>query len=568
MAPAALKGLRELVAAHPASAEPCLALAQALAQSGEANEALASLEEALARQPGQSKTLVRAGALFAELGQTERALSLFREAVRLSPDDVEAGVNLAEALRRSGERAEGRRVAEELFQANPGHERLILNLHAYRREADYEAALRFAIEKGRELEKPRCLRNAANDALYSDQIAASELADLHQELGRRFEANIAPTRRFKTKAELGRPIRLGILSSDLRRHSVAYFLLGWLGRLDPARVQLSFYLPFGQPDDFTQRFEALGPVRALGAMDARSVASAIYEDGVDVLWELNGLTEGGHLSLLAMKPAPVVVTGIGYPYSTGLTRVDYRWVDALTDPEGSSEWMSETPLRVEPPFLCYHPVDDLPPVSPRPDGAPLTFGSFNNSVKITRACVAQWAEALRQTPESELLVKPGNRPTPEALDRLNRWFAEEGVQSRVRFAEPTASVREHLAQYGQVDIALDTWPYNGTTTTLEALLMGVPVVASWGDSHRARVSAALLSVLGKEEWIAPNPSATPQVAARLAANLDELRQNRQALRDQTLGSPLCDGEAFAAKVTRAIERVWQSHVQKMAGPAG
>jgi predicted O-linked N-acetylglucosamine transferase (SPINDLY family) len=304
-------------------------------------------------------------------------------------------------------------------------------------------------------------------------------------------------------------------------------------------------------------------------MPHATVEALVRRRGIDVLLELGGHSGEPRLLALAGKPAPVIVTAIGYPNTTGLPAVDWRVVDAITDPPGSERLCTERLLRLDPCFLCYTPPEHAPePAMPAAD-APVTFGSFNNAAKIGPASIALWARVLQAVPGSRLLLKSQTLSDATGRARIERRFAEAGVDaSRLELIAYSKTREEHLALYGRVHVALDTTPYNGTTTTCEALWMGVPVVATLGDRHAARVSASLLHAAGHPELVATDADAFVALAAKLAQDRARLTTLRSGLRDTLRASPLCDAPAYAARFHDAIRACWRQWCARPEGARG
>ena len=295
------------------------------------------------------------------------------------------------------------------------------------------------------------------------------------------------------------------------------------------------------------------------------LAERIRADGIDILVDLAGHTAKNRLRVFARKPAPVQVTWLGYPNTTGLEAIDYRLVDAVTDPVGEADaWASETLVRLEGGFLCYGGLKDAPEptVPPCLKTGTVTFGSFNNPAKVSAATFDAWATLLSRLPQARLLLK--GTPFADAATRalfLAR-LGERGVAAeRIELVAWLPGAAAHLALYHRVDIALDPFPYNGTTTTCEALWMGVPVVTLRGDRHAGRVGASLLSQIGLTDLIANSVEEYVEIALALARNPGRLDELRRTLRPRMAASPLCDGRAFARKIEAAFRTMWQRVVR-------
>ncbi|HEY6837624.1 MAG TPA: hypothetical protein VI389_02660, partial [Geobacteraceae bacterium] len=307
--------------------------------------------------------------------------------------------------------------------------------------------------------------------------------------------------------------------------------------------------------------------RDVHGMGDAALADLIRADGIDILVDLAGHTSGNRLRMFTLKPAPVQVTWLGYPATTGLAAMDYRITDAVADPEGSADRLhTERLVRLSHGFLCYAPPQEAPPLSPPPceENGFITFGSFNNPAKMGRETLNLWGDVLRDVPGSRLFLK--NKIFAEKktcrffLDRL----AEAGIQpQRVTFAPHTPSLEGHLGCYGSVDIALDTFPYNGTTTTCEALWMGVPLVTLSGDRHASRVGSSLLSRLGLEELVARTPEEFGVLTVGLASDRARLTALRSTLRGRMQTSPLCDTTLFAMQMEAAYRQMWDNFVNSL-----
>lgn len=357
-----------------------------------------------------------------------------------------------------------------------------------------------------------------------------------------------------------RPLRLGILSGDLRTHSVAYFAEPFMRALPEGCAMTVFSTAKPDASDATRaRFIELADEWVEGfSLADTALDSAIRTRKIDVLIELGGHSSGGRLSALDSAPAPVIVSAIGYPNTTGHPAVGWRIVDSITDPPGSDACCTERLARIDPCFLCYAPPLNAPlPAMPEAD-APITFGSFNMTPKISQSTIALWRATLAAVSGSRLLLK--SRSMADAGTRAHMLARLESggiAQNRVDVVDFTVGLREHLELYSRVHIALDTTPYNGTTTTCEALWMGVPTVTLLGDRHCARVSASLLTAAGHREWIAASPDEFVAVSRVLATDRTRLAALRAGLRGELSASPLCDQNAYALRFHEAVREAWR-----------
>ena len=353
--------------------------------------------------------------------------------------------------------------------------------------------------------------------------------------------------------------RIGFIGGDFRRHSVSYFLVPLLHEIVGAGFQVFIYCNTANRDDVSDAIEkAVTGFRTITDSSNHDVAETIRQDGVDILIELSGHTGGNRLPILRHRPAPVQVSYLGYPGTTGLAEFDYRISDHQADPMGPSDaYTTEKIIRLPHGFHCYHPLASLPPLTPPPDGPPI-IGSFNASHKYSERLIKAWAEIARRVPDAIFFIKL-LRSNDDSFERhFMKKFAAVGMDTdRVQIVRRIAEFSDHLAKYNQLSLSLDTFPYNGTTTTCEALAMGVPVITLRGHRHAARVGASLLTNLGMPELIAETEDAYVDLAVGLLEDRARLVDLRSGLRDRFLASPICDRVAFGRDFVDALNTIWQ-----------
>lgn len=399
--------------------------------------------------------------------------------------------------------------------------------------------------------------------LFSDTCLPEEIAAAHRAWGTNFPPIPVPDTAWKPTGR----ITVGYLSPDFREHSVASFIEPVLRHHDRQRFRIICYQCGPEQDGTTQRLcSMVEQWRNITDLDDAAAYDVIIRDGVTILVDLAGHTAWNRLPLLALRPAPLQMTWIGYPHSTGLTQIDYRITDAVADPPGTAESLhTEHLARLPGCFLCYSPPGDAPQPAgylPMQENNALTFGCFNNLAKITPALLDCWRKLLEQIPQSRLLLKGEAFDDPAARSALLKQFALP--ENRVLTCGWTPDRTSHLSLYNQVDIALDTWPYNGTTTTCEALWMGVPVITLAGAHHASRVGASLLASAGLEFCVCHSAEEYIQRAIQLAGNLPLLRTLRTDLRAMLSASPLLDGIGF----TRRLELLYQQALTDSMKTAG
>jgi protein O-GlcNAc transferase len=299
----------------------------------------------------------------------------------------------------------------------------------------------------------------------------------------------------------------------------------------------------------THRFETYFDTwRDITLLDDHQVAAKIQEDQIDILFDLAGHSALNRMGVFAMKPARIQVSWLGYPNTTGLSTVDFRLTDAIADPVGQSERLyTERLWRLPNAFLCYHPTAGCPEVGPLPleQNGYITLGCFNNFAKLNLPLMKVWASILTELPHAKLLLKATVLGQKYAKNAMRDYFSASGIdEDRVQLLGAEPDFFRHVAHYHKVDVALDTFPYHGTTTTCEALWMGVPVVTLVGDRHSSRVGASLLTHAGLANLIAASPQEYVAKVVELARNKQELAHLRQKLRVQVAASLLVDSHRF------------------------
>lgn len=527
--------LARAAAMAPHNAGVLAELATALLLAGRPKEAAEAGARAAAIQPDNPAVLTNLGVALANLHDRAAAEVHLRRALELAPGSVGATTSLAQVLCQSGRSRE----AADLLDAPPG------SLPA---DDLSVAAMRAFVSN------------------YDERCSPARRLALHRAMAARLPV-LAPPALGPRPATggAGRRVRVGYLSPDFYDHPVVSFVEPLLTHHDRSRFEVLLYATHVREDAVCRRLRGLGH-RWLDAraLDDAALLARLRGDGLDVLIDLAGNTATNRLAVLAARAAPVQVAAIGYPCTTGLPAMDLRLADALTDPpaaqgaDGPDAWHTERLLRLPGCFLCYRPHDDAAPVAPPPAtraGGTVTFGSFNNAAKIGPETLNLWAGVLSRVPGSRLLLKAAGLGDAAVARALRDRAAASGIDpARLELVGFTPSPREHLALYARVDIALDTTPYAGTTTTCEALDHGVPVVtlARPGAAHAARVGASLLAAAGLERLVAESPERYAQIAADLAADVAALASLRACLRDRLRSGPLCDGAGYARRFEAAL----------------
>ena len=560
----AIAALRDALSIRPSYPQAYNSLGTALQAKGQLTEAVEAYRQAVALNPDTAGFWSNLGIALHGQGNSQEAVAALRQALKLKPDYAEAYNNLGRALVGVGRIGEALAACQQALQFRPEFPEAMNNLANALRDT---GRINHAISTYR-----KAISLAPDDAsvrgnlIYAMHFIPGDPAAVFQEHLNWNRIHAQPLAgqilQHRNDAAPDRRLKIGYVSPDFRQHSVGFFLLNLLANHDPAAVEVFCYSDAARPDAATARFQQAAhhwkPV--VGVADAQ-LAQIIIQDQIDILVDLAGHTAGNRLLVFARKPAPIQVSYCGYPDTTGLATMDYRFTDAYADPPGTTEqFHSEQLVRLPRCFLCYAPPADGPEVGPVPATAAgrITFGSFNSISKLSDATVAMWSQVLSAVPNSRLMIKgQGLTDAPVRQQVLERFAAHGIAADRLELHSSIASLAGHLELYHQIDIALDTYPYHGTTTSCEAMWMGVPVVTLAGKTHASRVGVSLLSNVGLEQLIAQTAEQYVQIAADLAKDVDALSKLRSALRSRLAASPLLDGSGLAREVEAAYRVMWK-----------
>jgi len=523
----ALEYLQQGLASNPQSAEFYNEMGSVWYEQGNLAEAIGCFQQALLLKPHFVLALNNLGAAFTAQQRLTEAIDCFQRAFELDSQAAVTSNNLATALRHRGQLTLAVHHYQQALTLDPqftiAHQNL---LYTFNFLSEYSTATIFHYYKN------------FNDHCTYPLQAHLNSRDLHRKL------------------------KIAYVSPDFRRHSVAYFILPILAQHDHQRFEIFCYYNATQIDQTTQRCQSYADHWvACARFSDEELCQHIRGAQIDILVDLAGHTAGNRLLTLARKPAPLQVTYLGYPNTTGLTTIDYRLTDHYVDCEGVNDlWTVERPLKLPGSFVCYQPDSETPPVNELPvfQNGYLTFVCLNNYAKFSCETLAMWSDLLQQLSDAKLLIKSTSFKDEETKTSCLERFANLGIApQRLILITSWLSEQAHLATYHQADLALDTYPYHGTTTTCEALWMGVPVVTLLGERYASRIGLSILSTLGLTELVAATPDEYVKIVLKLANNLVYLQKLRKELRQRMQTSPLLDAVTFTRHLESTYLNIWE-----------
>ncbi len=588
---------RQALELCPGLARAALNIGNALSAQGKTQEAVIRYQEALRLEPGYGAAHANLGKLYLGQGRYQQAADHYAAAIQALPHSADALVGLGCALEELQRHAEALEVYHRALAIQPDFAGAKLNLGRTlillgqpEAAVDYLEEARIGMPDnglvyallGQALgnlcltqQAVACQRRALELKAPKEALLAhillfnlnhladctpEELFAAHQDYAQRYCSALYPQNpQYGNILDPERRLKIGYVSGDFREHPVSRFIEPVLAHHDPACFEVHAFYNHPLHDEVTAQLKKLvAGWHPIWNQDDAAVVDLVRSLGIDILIDLAGHTENPRLFVFARKPAPVQATWLGYLGTTGLATMDYRICDAYTDPPGLTErFHTEKLARLPECQWCHVPYAHLPPVGKLPlaRNGYLTLGSFNKATKLNDQVLALWAEILNAIPKSRLImasVPPG---------RAEEYFAailENAGVARDRFAfMPRMAYRDYLASITTVDIALDPFPYNGGTTTLDTLVMGVPLVTLAGDHSIARGGVSLLSNLGLTELIAATPQEYVAIVQRLAANPARLAALRGSLRERVLASPLMDGARFTRHLETLYRQMWR-----------
>ena len=552
----------KLLAIRPVRTGSMLFLGEALLQSG----------QRLAAEKAFSRASLSNNVVFLrQLAQRvydhnywNKALEIFAKALQIEPNSIAILLAICTIHWEVYNLSEAKAICQRILDIDPSNNDVGYMLSALPgRMGDAKAHFEAVLAKFDQVQDPtsRLASSIAMASLYQDDLSAQQVADLHLRLCAPIESALATQHRARVALPRGKRLRIGLVSGDFhRQHPVNLFMLPVLQRLDHGAFELFVYHTGTMHDEYTLKAKACSDHWFEAAkLDDHALVQQIQRDGVQLLLDLAGHTSSHRLGVFSLRAAPVQATFLGYPHSTGLTSMDWLIGDRWVSPAEHHGLFSEGLAQLTGSVFCWSPVDVYPLPLPRPVDGPVVFGSFNNVMKLTPHTLRLWAQILHAVPASKLFLKAPSLRDAAVCDRFRRLFGEHHIDpSRLEFQGPT-ELGEMMQSYGEIDIALDPTPYNGGTTSLQALWMGVPLISLVGHNFVSRMGTSFLHSLGRSEWLAQSDDDYVRIAQELAGQVGDIRSMRPLLRQQMAASSLSDIDRYVVAFQALLERMWHAH---------
>jgi protein O-GlcNAc transferase len=540
-------------------------LAHQYYQAGDLNQASNICKKILRVKPNSIDVLHFLEMICCQLGDFDDAIRYIRKEIELSPTNANAYYNLGLTFQNTRQLDEAIACYQKAIQLNPNFAEAYNNLGFAFQDRGQSNEAEIYFRRVLQITPDDCISygNLLFNMNYNSRHNSQDILSEHLLFAKKFaEPLYSAISPHTNERQPNKRLRIGYLSPDFRRHAVAYFIEPVLVAHNREHFEVFCYSNSLVIDEVSRRIqEYTDQWRTVVGISDAEVTELIRKDKIDILVDLAGHTGNNRILLFARKPAPIQVTWIGYPATTGLSQMNYKIVDNFTNPKGITEkYYTEELVRLPETFLCYLPPSDSPNVVPLPaikDGY-ITFGSFNNFAKVSPEILDLWISILKAVPNSHLIIKAKCFSDIGTRDYVMDIFNRKGIiTERIELLSWETSMRSHLGIYNRIDIGLDTFPYNGTTTTCEAIWMGVPVITLAGNQHASRVGCSLLSNIGISELIATIHEEYLGIAINLASDIEKLQLLRKSLRDRMSHSPLTDAKRFTANLEMCYRKMWE-----------
>jgi protein O-GlcNAc transferase len=564
----AVRILNRLLEIDPAYPKIHLLLGCALVDDHRPEEAFAQFLAAIDADSADALAYSNLASVAIRVGRFDIATAVSKAALELDPDLAEAYGTLNCALRKQGAITSSIAAAKKALELQPSlsavYDNLALALadRGQVREAIAWMVRSVVLTHGRASTVSNLcflLQYLSHPVLLQPEMDAALLRRFHEHWAAIQNSEGRPEPLAPTDPDPERKLKVGLLSPDLHRHPVGYFLAACLPDLDRSQFDIICYSDSRVADDLTEELKGNCTrwVETSDISDLR-LTEQIRRDGVDILIDLAGHTAGNRMAVFLRRAAPVQATWAGYVGTTGLAQMDYLIADRFHVPFGEEACYTEKVLRLPDGYICYAPPEYAPEVAilPAVENGYITFGCFNNLTKVNPEVVRAWSSILAAVPASRILLKCRQLDDPEVRAEYRRLFERQGVAAERILLEGHSAHRELLNSYARIDIGLDPFPYSGGLTTLEALWMGVPTITKTGKTFAGRHSTSHLRQVGLDSFITPTLDAYIAAAVRMAEAQPELSALRGSLRERMRQSPLCDGKRFSTHLSTALRRMW------------
>lgn len=498
----------------------------------------------------------------------EQAIEVLKKAIALDSSNSQIRIRLAQLQSDVYMLGDCSATLQEVASLDPGNldakkisaglSGKIGDAHLYLRQLEEE----YFLEGGES--SSRLISSIAMTMLYQDDLEPQVVADRHTSMCAKLGDIAQPLEAYKNNQK--RPLRVGYVTGDLhRQHPVCIFMLPLLRELKNFNLETYIYHTGSMHDQYTQAAkDSVNRWVSAAHHDDAALHKVIRGDQIDVLIDLAGHTSTHRLGVFAMRSAPMQVSYLGYPHSTGLPQMDYLIGDDVVSPSKHRSLFSESLLNMPNSVFCWSPVDSYPLPIARAIDLPVTFGSFNNAIKLTPKTILLWSKVLHAVPGSRLLLKAPALLDSSASGRVKALFVENGIDlERIECRGPS-ELSVMMQEYGGVDIALDPVTYNGGTTSLQALWMGVPLITLMGRSFQSRMGASFLTALGESRWIAHDEDDYVKIAISMAGDIKAIRNGRAQLRKKMTQSSLCNIKKFAKDYEAILQKAFARHTKKHA----
>ena len=552
---------REAIHLKPDYAEARSNLGNALKELGRLTEAETSFREAVRLMPNLAEAHSNLGVTLNELGRLSEAEISLREAIRLKPNLAEPYYNLAVTLKELGRLTEAEASYREAIRLKSdyaeAHNNLGNTLSNLGRLSEAEVSYREAIRL-----KPKFVEAHSNllfSLNYVESLPPEEAWFEAQRYGSIVSSQSKPKFSSWPICSKSTKLRIGFVSGDFNNHPVGYFMEGLIKHLDQNQFELYAFPTTSKQDEltclFNSRFNHWIPI--YGRTD-QEAASVIYNQGIHILIDLSGHTAHNRLPVFSYKPAPVQISWLGYFATTGLPEMDFFLGDPIMSPPNEQLYFTERLLRLKETWLCLTPPKLAVSLSSLPalTNNYITFGCFGNLSKMNNQVVTTWSTILHQVPNSKLFLKSKQLSDPSAVKDVQNRFGSNGIHTSRLILEGPTSRTDYFEKYNRIDMVLDTFPYPGGTTSVDAYWMGVPVLTVKGDRFLSRLGESIATNAGQSNWVAQDIRGYVNKAVELSGQLDELSRLRETLREDVLESPIFKVEQFSKNFADALQEAW------------